>query len=282
MAEEKIAKNSYILFASDGSTDATWQQIAALHGQHPGRFRGLRLSRNFGHQPALLAGLHAVNDAGAVISIDADLQDDLAAIPEMIARYREGYDVVYGVRDSRKTDTAFKRRTALLFYKMLHRMGVESVYNHADYRLLSYRVLEALKDFKEASLYLRGMVPMLGFAATQVYYSRGARYAGNTKYTLGKMLSFAWSGISSLSVRPLHFVTFCGFFIFFCTIGFSGYALITWFMGNAEPGWASTVIPLYFLGGIQLLCIGLIGEYVGKIYTEVKRRPRYIVEQELR
>jgi len=273
-----IRPDSYILFTDDGSADATWSIICRLHAGNPA-FQGLRLSRNFGHQHALLAGLHEAVKADAIISIDADLQDDLNAIPQMVARYREGADIVYGVRDNRDTDTRFKRQTALIFYKVLNRMGVESVYNHADYRLMSRRALAALLEFKEANLYLRGMIPMLGFKSTEVYYKRHERFAGESKYNLRKMLSFAWNGVSSLSIRPLRFVTFCGFVIFFLTLAFTIYALAAYFRGKAVPGWASTVIPIYFLGGVQLLCIGLLGEYLGKIFKEVKGRPRFIVAE---
>jgi hypothetical protein len=200
---------------------------------------------------------------------------------EMIQAYLKGYDVVYGVRDDRSTDTRFKRNTALAFYKLLSVMGVESVYNHADYRLLSRRAMDAFKSFEEANLYLRGMVPMIGFRQTSVYYKRGERFAGESKYNLRKMLSFAWNGISSLSIKPLRFVTFCGFIIFAITILLSIYALVAYMTHHTATGWASTVIPMYFLGGIQLLCIGLIGEYVAKMYKEVKHRPRFIIEEHL-
>lgn len=274
-----IRPDSYILFTDDGSRDATWAIIEQLSAENQ-MFQGLRLSRNFGHQHALLAGLHHAAGADAIISIDADLQDDPNAIPQMVAQYHGGYDVVYGVRDNRDTDTRFKRQTALLFYKLLHRMGVESVYNHADYRLLSRRALAALLKFKEVNLYLRGIIPMLGFKNTVVYYQRQERFAGTSKYNLRKMLSFAWNGVSSLSIRPLRFVTFCGFAIFFLTLTFTGYALFAYFSGQAVPGWASTVIPIYFLGGVQLLCIGLLGEYLGKIFKEIKGRPRFIVAEQ--
>jgi glycosyltransferase involved in cell wall biosynthesis len=276
--ENLISAESYVLFVDDGSRDRTWHMIEELH-QQSSLFRGLKLSRNFGHQNAVLAGLNYAGDADILISIDADLQDDLNAIKEMVIKYRQGYDVVYGVRDDRTTDTWFKRKTALTFYKLLSIMGVESVYNHADYRLLSRRVMDALKDFKETNLYLRGMIPMVGFKHTSVYYKRGERFAGSSKYNLRKMLSFAWNGISSLSIRPLHFVTFCGFFVFILSIILTIYALIAYISYKTTPGWASTVIPIYFLGGIQLLCIGLIGEYVAKIYKEVKSRPRFIIEE---
>jgi glycosyltransferase involved in cell wall biosynthesis len=280
IGKQLIAANSYVLFTDDGSKDRTWEQVARLYSSHQ-YFKGLKLSRNFGHQNALLAGLFHADDADIIISIDADLQDDLNAMEEMIQAYLKGYDVVYGVRDDRSTDTRFKRNTALAFYKLLSVMGVESVYNHADYRLLSRRAMDAFKSFEEANLYLRGMVPMIGFRQTSVYYKRGERFAGESKYNLRKMLSFAWNGISSLSIKPLRFVTFCGFVIFAITILLSIYALVAYMTHHTATGWASTVIPMYFLGGIQLLCIGLIGEYVAKMYKEVKHRPRFIIEEHL-
>ncbi|WP_118949828.1 glycosyltransferase family 2 protein [Taibaiella helva] len=276
-----VGSRSYALLVDDGSRDNTWSQIEALHTESP-LFRGLKLSRNFGHQNAVLAGLHYADDADILISIDADLQDDPNAILQMVDKFKQGYDVVYGVRDDRSSDTWFKRRTALGFYRFLSIMGVESVYNHADYRLISRRVMDAFKDFTETNLYLRGMIPMVGFKPASVYYKREERYAGSSKYNVRKMLSFAWNGISSLSIRPLHFVTFCGFFVFILSILLTIYALVAYICFQTTPGWASTVIPIYFLGGIQLLCIGLIGEYVAKIYKEVKRRPRFIVESDLR
>ncbi|WP_199724297.1 glycosyltransferase family 2 protein [Taibaiella sp. KBW10] len=278
--QQMIAADSYVLLTDDGSKDKTWSLITALYTSNP-YFKGLKLSRNFGHQNALLAGLFHADDADIIISIDADLQDDLNAMAAMIAAYQNGYDVVYGVRDDRSTDTSFKRNTALWFYKLLSVMGVESVYNHADYRLLSRRAMDAFKSFEEANLYLRGMVPMIGFKQTSVYYNRGERFAGESKYNFRKMLSFAWNGISSLSIKPLRFVTFCGFAVFMITILLGIYALVSYFTNHAATGWASTVIPMYFLGGIQLLCIGLIGEYVAKMYKEVKQRPRFIIEEHL-
>lgn len=276
-AQQLVSTDSYVLFVDDGSRDNTWQQIETLNRRSP-FFRGLKLSRNFGHQNAVLAGLNYADDADVLISIDADLQDDLEAMLEMLRRYQEGFDIVYGVRDDRSTDTWFKRKTALAFYKLLSVMGVESIYNHADYRLISRRVMDAFRDFEEVNLYLRGMIPMIGFKSTSVYYKRGERFAGASKYSLGKMFSFAWSGITSLSIKPLHFVTFCGFVVFILSIIMTLYALISYISYKTAPGWASTVIPIYFLGGIQLLCIGLIGEYVAKIYKEVKKRPRFIIE----
>lgn len=272
-----IAPESYVMLVDDGSKDNTWQQIADLAREHE-TFKGLKLSRNFGHQHALLAGLHQATDTDIVVSIDADLQDDLNAIKAMVLRYKEGNEIVYGVRDDRGTDTVFKRNTALLFYKILAKMGVESVYDHADFRLMSQKALNVFRAFNESNIYLRGMIPMLGFRSAMVYYKRGERFAGESKYNLRKMLSLAWNGISSLSIQPLRFVTFCGFAIFGVTVLMSVYALYAYFFKATTPGWTSTVLPIYFLGGIQLLCIGLLGEYIAKIYKEVKQRPRFIIE----
>ncbi|RYD98655.1 MAG: glycosyltransferase [Sphingobacteriales bacterium] len=276
-----VTEASYILLVDDGSKDNTWEQIEALCLNHT-QFRGLKLSRNFGHQHALLAGLHQANDATITISVDADLQDDLNAIREMILKYQQGAEIVYGVRDDRGSDALFKRSSALLFYKILSWMGVESVYNHADFRLMSQVALEAFRQFGESNIYLRGMVPMLGFTSDMVYYKRMERFAGTSKYNLKKMLSLAWNGISSLSIQPLRFVTFCGFSIFSISILLSLYALYSYLFRETTMGWTSTVLPIYFLGGIQLLCIGLLGEYVAKIYKEVKQRPKYIIEKIVR
>lgn len=281
MKRNIISGNSYALFVDDGSRDNTWCMISTLH-QERSIFRGLKLSRNFGHQNALLAGLSHADDAEVLISIDADLQDDLSAIEKMLHKYERGFEVVYGVREDRSTDSWFKRGTAAGFYKLLSMMGAESVYNHADYRLLSQKAFAAFRDFKEVNLYLRGMVPMIGFRQTSVYYKRGERQAGESKYPLAKMLSFAWDGLSSLSSRPLRFVTITGIVVFLLSICMSIYALISYLSDATIHGWASTVLPVYFLGGVQLLCIGLIGEYVGKIYREVKQRPRFIIEEDLR
>lgn len=279
--EGRLGSNSYVLLVDDGSTDATWALIEQLHGEK-GLFRGLRLSRNFGHQNALLAGILHASDADAVVSIDADLQDDPEALVAMLEKYAAGYDVVYGVRNDRRSDSWLKRNTALLFYRFFSRLGVQSVNNHADYRFMSRRVLDAFSDFGEVNLYLRGLMPLVGFRQTTVAYERGSRFAGESKYSFRKMLSFAWDGITSLSVRPLHFVTLTGFLVFLISLGLTAYALISYVFFDTEHGWASTVIPLYFLGGVQLLCIGVIGEYVGKIYREVKQRPRFIVEEHLK
>ncbi len=279
--ENMVTEDSYILLVDDGSKDNTWEQIEALSRTHP-EFRGLKLSRNFGHQHALMAGLHQADDVTITVSVDADLQDDLNAIHEMILKYQQGAEIVYGVRDDRGSDSVFKRSSALLFYKILSWMGVESVYNHADFRLMSQVALTAFRQFGESNVYLRGIIPMLGYNSDTVYYKRTERFAGTSKYNLKKMLSLAWNGISSLSIRPLRFVTFCGFSIFSISILLSLYALYSYLFRETSIGWTSTVLPIYFLGGIQLLCIGLLGEYVAKIYKEVKQRPKYIIEKMIR
>lgn len=277
-SEGLIAADSYALLVNDGSRDGTWRVIESLHAQNP-LFRGLKLSRNFGHQNALLAGLMHATDADAVVSIDADLQDDPQAIRGMLEKFYAGYEVVYGVRSDRSADSWSKRFTAQTFYKVISGLGVESVYNHADYRLMSQRALQTLGTFHEVNLYLRGMVPLVGFKHATVEYVRAARMAGESKYPFRKMLSFAWNGITSMSIRPLRFVTWMGFLVFFISITLALYALLARVFFDTVTGWASTVIPIYFLGGIQLLCIGILGEYVGKIYKEVKQRPRFIIEE---
>lgn len=273
-----IADDSFLLFVDDGSIDMTWVKIKELSENHRA-CHGLRLSRNFGHQNALLAGLHQVNGVDMVVSIDADLQDDIGAIKEMVKKYHAGADIVYGVRNNRKVDSSFKRNTALLFYKLMSLMGVETVYNHADFRLMSKRAIDVLKDFKETNLYLRGLIPQIGFRTDVVYYERKERLQGESKYNLKKMIALAWNGVSSMSIKPLRFVTACGFIIFFITMLFSAYALYSYLFRDTVVGWASIVLPMYFLGGIQLLCIGLIGEYIANIYKEIKNRPRYIIDE---
>lgn len=282
MAEGKISPESRICFVNDGSRDATWEIIERLHGEDP-IFRGIKLSRNRGHQNALLAGLMTVREeCDAAISLDADLQDDINAIDEMIEKHREGYDIVYGVRSSRKKDTAFKRGTALAFYRLMRGMGVDMVYNHADYRLMSRRALAGLAEFREVNLFLRGLVPMVGYKSTTVEYERGERFAGESKYPLKKMLAFAFEGITSLSVRPIRMITALGMAIFGVSLGILIYALIRYFMGATVIGWASILVSIWALGGLQLLAIGIIGEYIGKIYLETKGRPRFLIEEYLK
>ncbi len=282
MEAGQISRESKICFVDDGSKDRTWEQITALHRENP-LFRGIRLSRNRGHQNALLAGLMTVREeCDAAISMDADLQDDIGAIDRMLEEYRQGYDIVYGVRSARKTDTAFKRTTALAYYKLLRAMGVEIVYNHADYRLMSRRALEGLEKFEEVNLFLRGIVPMVGYPSTQVYYERGERFAGQSKYPLKKMLSFAFEGITSLSVKPIRMICVLGVLVFGVSLIMLLYTLVRYLMGETIVGWASIAVSVWAIGGLQLLAIGVIGEYIGKIYLETKHRPRYIVEQYLK
>ena len=279
MSAGKIDADSKIVFVNDGSKDRTWEMICDLHKADP-VFRGICLSRNKGHQNALMAGLMTVkSECDAAISMDADLQDDINAIDEMVDRYLEGYEVVYGVRSSRKKDTFFKRTTAQGFYKVMRAMGVETVYNHADYRLMSRRALEALSEFEEVNLFLRGIVPLVGFKSTQVTYERGERFAGESKYPLKKMLAFATEGITSMSVRPIRLITTLGFLVFLFSIGVLIYSIIRKFTGYTVPGWAFLAVSIWALGGVQLLAIGVIGEYIGKIYLETKARPRYIISE---
>ncbi|MEA3523355.1 MAG: glycosyltransferase family 2 protein [Campylobacterota bacterium] len=278
IANKKIDDTSRICFVDDGSKDKTWSIIEELSSKYL-HVSGIKLSRNRGHQNALLAGLFTV-EGDIVISIDADLQDDIEIIEEMIDSYNDNNDIVYAVRKERTTDTAFKRATAEGFYKLMHLMGVDIVFNHADYRLTSRRAIEELKKFKEVNLFLRAMVPLVGFKSSSVYYDRAERFAGESKYPLKKMLSFAWDGVTSFSVMPLRFITATGFLIFIATLMMSTWVLgVKLFSEEAVPGWASTVLPIYFIGGIQVLSIGIVGEYIGKIYMETKERPRYIIEK---
>jgi len=273
-----VSQHSSINFVDDGSRDATWRLIEQLAEGNP-LIRGIKLSRNRGHQNALMAGLMTV-EGDVTISVDADLQDDLGAIEAMILKFREGCEVVYGVRNRRDTDTFFKRITAEGYYKVLAAVGVDVVFNHADYRLLGRAVIEALREFKEVNLFLRGIIPQLGFKSDVVMYDRQERFAGESKYPLGKMLSLAWNGMTSFSSMPLRWITIAGTIISFLSFGIGIWALIIGLFSNRVlPGWASTVIPMYFLGGVQLLSLGVIGEYVSKIYLETKRRPRFIIEK---
>lgn len=278
-AAKKITEDSKIVFVDDGSKDSTWGLIEKYSEENQ-FVEGLKLSRNRGHQNALLCGLLTVKDSfDAVISMDADLQDDIDAIDEMIDAYNDGCDVVYGVRRSRKKDTFFKKTTALAFYKLLNWMGAETVYNHADYRLLSRKALNALAEFKEVNLFLRGLVPLIGFKSGTVYYDRDKRAAGKTKYTLGKMLGLAFEGVTSLSVRPIEIIIRLGSVVLIFGLAVLIYSLVQHFSGNTEAGWTSIMASVWALGGLQLLAIGVIGKYIGKIYLEVKGRPRFIVEK---
>ena len=279
--QEKIDRDSRIVFVNDGSHDHTWEMICELHNKNK-LFRGIALSRNRGHQNALLAGLMTVKDeCDAVISMDADLQDDIHAIDAMLEKYEQGYDVVYGVRSSRKKDTLFKRTTAQAFYRLMRAMGVESVYNHADYRLMSRRALNGLAAFGEVNLFLRGIVPLVGFRSTTVPYERGERFAGKSKYPLKKMLAFALEGITSLSVKPIRMIATLGLLIFLGSIGMAIWSVTRFFMGYTVDGWASLAVSIWALGGIQLLAIGVIGEYIGKIYLETKHRPTFLISDYL-
>lgn len=273
-----VAQNSRILFVDDGSRDSTWQIIKGLHDTDK-CYSGLKLSRNRGHQNALLAGLMAAREkADVTISMDADLQDDIDAVDAMMQKYNEGAQVVYGVRSDRGADTAFKRTTAQGFYKLMSVLGVNVVYNHADYRLMSRDALNGLADFKEVNLFLRGIVPLIGYKTETVEYRRGERFAGESKYPLKKMLAFAFDGITSFSVRPIRYITLLGFLIFIASIGFMIYTFVRNLTGHTVPGWSTLMTSIWILGGLQLLSLGIIGEYIGKIYFEVKARPKYIVE----
>lgn len=276
--DEMISPDSRVLLVDDGSKDKTWSMISDLHEQNP-MFWGVKLSRNRGHQNALLAGLHAAMDtADAVISMDADLQDDINAIDEFIKKYNEGAEVVYGVRSSRKKDTFFKKHTALLFYKMMSKLGADVIYNHADYRLLSNRALHGLFEFKEVNLFLRGLVPMIGYKSDVVYYERAERFAGESKYPLKKMLAFAFEGVTSLSVKPIRMIISVGVFMLVLSVAMLLYFLIRHFLGGTVPGWTSLIVSIWAIGAMQLISIGVIGEYVGKVYLETKERPRFIIE----
>ena len=278
---KKISDKSRVMYVNDGSKDKTWEMIKEIHEKEY-LFTGVTLSRNRGHQNALLGGLMtAKNYADIIISMDADLQDDINAIDGMIEKYKEGNDIVYGVRSARKTDTFFKRVTAEGFYKFMKVLGVDCVYNHADYRLTSKRVLEEFSNFKEENLFLRGMFPLVGFKSDVVYYERNERFAGESKYPLKKMLNFAWDGITSFSVKPLRLICTLGFFILFISIAIMIYALVQKIMGNTVSGWTFLTISIWLIGGLQMISIGIIGEYIGKMYSETKARPRFIISENL-
>ncbi len=275
-----VSPHSYLCFVDDGSTDDSWSVITGLHARNP-CVRGLKLTRNFGHQGAVLAGLLDC-DADAVVSLDADLQDDQTCIAAMVRQFAAGKDIVLGVRDDRSTDGWLKRVTAQNYYRLLRLIGINVVVDHADFRLLSRRAVAELRQYPETNLFLRGLVPLLGLPTGEVHYARRARSAGVTKYPTRRMLSLAWEGVTSFSVAPLRLVSALGFVIALGSLFVTLWALMVKFVaGNAVPGWASTVVPLYFLGGVQILCLGVIGEYVGKIYLESKRRPRYAIERRL-
>jgi polyisoprenyl-phosphate glycosyltransferase len=278
MGEQLLSHESKLLFIDDGSKDHTWELIDQLSKENS-YVKGLKLSKNVGHQNALLAGLYtASNYSDCVISIDADLQDDVNVIKDFILKYLEGYEIVYGVRSQRAKDTFFKRGTAQTFYKLLNYMGVNVVYNHADYRLLSRRVLKHLKEFKETNLFIRGIITLNCFKSTNVYYERNERFAGESKYPLKKMLAFAFDGITSFSVVPIRLITAVGVVLFLFSILMSGYTLIEKILGHTISGWTSIMLSIWFIGCFQLIGIGLIGEYIGKIFNEVKARPKFIIE----
>ena len=282
MEREMISRESRIMFVNDGSRDRTWEIIRELHESDP-IYQGVKLSRNRGHQNAVLGGLMTAKEyADMVISMDADLQDDIDVVDQFVEKYYEGCEIVYGVRSARKTDTFFKRFTAEGFYKLINFMGGEVVFNHADYRLMSRRALDELAKYKEVNLFLRGIVPMIGFQTGIVTYERHERFAGESKYPLKKMLALAVDGITSLSIKPIRAIVLLGMLIFLCSIAMLIYSLVQHFLGNTSIGWTSLIVSIWAIGGLQLLAIGVIGEYIGKIYLETKERPKYIIEEVLR
>lgn len=279
ISEGTVSPESKIVFVDDGSRDRTWEIISGLCEQN-NIYRGVKLAHNAGHQNALLGGLMTIKDeCDCAVSIDADLQDDINVIPEMVKKFDNGCDVVYGVRSERKTDSFFKRTTAQGFYKFMAMMGVDVVYNHADYRLMSRRALNDLESFKEVNLFLRGLVPLIGYKSDSVYYERAERFAGESKYPLKKMLSFAFDGITSFSVKPIKVLWSMGLIVCVAAVIAAIYTLVSKFFGYTSDGWASLMCSIWFLGGVQLVSIGIIGEYIGKIYKESKARPRYIIEE---
>jgi glycosyltransferase involved in cell wall biosynthesis len=279
MRDGLVGQGSYLLYVDDGSRDRTWMIIEG-YSNSDAHVRGLKLAGNVGHQNALMAGLETSRqDADIIVSIDADLQDDIKAIPEMVKKYDDGCDIVYGVRRKRTTDTLFKRTTAQMFYRFMSGMGVKSVYNHADFRLMSRRAVEQLCRFRERNLFLRGMVPLVGYKSDTVTYDRSARMAGESKYPLGKMLNFAADGITSFSIKPVRLVLWLGVIFTFVALVILVYVLIAYFTGRTVSGWASLMLSIWFVGGFVLIGLGIVGEYIGKIYIEVKDRPRYNVEQ---
>ena len=280
-AEGKISAESYVLYVNDGSGDGTWPMIRAMHAAD-GRVHGVNLAANVGHQNALVAGLTVAKaTADIMVTIDADLQDDVDAMERMIDHWRDGADIVYGVRSSRKSDTWFKRNTALAFYRLMQVWGVRSVYNHADYRLMSRRAVEQLLRYRERNLFLRGMVPLIGYRTACVSYVRAERFAGESKYPLSKMLNFAVDGITSFSVKPVRMVLTLGLLFLLVALGILVYVLVSYFRGRALPGWSSLMLSLWFCSGCVLTGLGIVGEYIGKIYIEVKDRPRYNIESTL-
>jgi len=275
-----ISEKSTVLFIDDGSTDNTWTLIEKYHTENPHVFSGIKLSGNRGHQNALLCGLHAVkNHVDAAISIDADLQDDIDVIDKMIEKYAAGYEIVYGVRSSRDTDSFLKKTTAQCFYKFMRFLGVNTIYNHADYRLLGRNALEALAEYNERNIFLRGIIPLLGFKTSIEYYKRSRRQAGTSKYPFRKMLAFALEGITSFSIKPMRMIMLLGILIFCASILMIAHFFIRYYSGHTVPGWASIVCSLWGLSGLILFSIGILGEYIGKVYLETKCRPKYHIEQ---
>lgn len=278
-SQSKISADSYIVYVNDGSKDSTWSIISNLQ-QTDTHVHGVKLAHNAGHQNALMAGIESFKDkANAIVTIDADLQDDVNAISAMVDAYLEGVDVVYGVRKERTSDTVFKRTTALAFYKVMSIMGADTVYNHADYRLMSRRAVEALCEYSERNLFLRGLVPLLGFTTKNVYYDRAERFAGESKYPFKKMLAFAIDGITSFSIKPITIIFITGIMCFFIGVIMLAWGLYSYFKGSVVPGWTSLIVSLWLIGGVVITSLGVIGEYIGKIYIEVKRRPRYHIEE---
>lgn len=282
IANNVIDSQSKITFVNDGSNDSTWEIITKLINEDT-LFEGINLAHNSGHQHALLAGMLTIKDtADMIISMDADLQDDINAIDEMVEQYYLGYEIVYGVRKERKTDTKFKKITAEFFYKLMNSMGVEIVFNHADYRLMSKRAVDELSKYEEVNTFLRGIIPTIGLKHTKVYYDRKERIAGESKYPLNKMLEFAFEGITSFSIKPIRLITMFGFFLIVFSVIFIFYSLIRYFQGNIVSGWTSIILSIWLVGGSLMLSLGIIGEYIGKIYLEVKRRPRFIIMEYLK
>ncbi len=275
----KINETSYILFVDDGSKDNTWEILK--NNSILKKIKALKLSKNYGHQYALLAGINFVEDkCDVLISLDADLQDDINAIDEMIEKFLQGYEIVYAARSNRDNDTFFKKSTAEIYYKLMKLIGVDLVFNHADYRLMSNKAINFFNSFHEINLFIRGIIPLLGLKSTIIYYERKKRFAGESKYSLRKMISFAFNGITSFSIMPLRVISFVGFLVFCMSLILGTYSLYAAIFTNSTiPGWASTVLPIYFIGGIQLLSLGIVGEYIGKIYIETKKRPRYFIEE---
>lgn len=277
--DKQVSAKSSVVYVDDGSADGTWSLIEKLSENK--LVHGIKLNRNFGHQAALLAGMEAMVNADAVITLDADLQDDISVIPQFVGKYLEGNEVVYGVRDDRRSDTLFKRTTAGWFYKMMEKFGVRLVYNHADFRLMSRKALDTLKDFPEINIFLRGVVPYMGLPSAAVPYSRHKRIAGETKYPFGKMLAFAADGVFSFSIVPIELIGTLGILVILICVAMIIYSLIQQWLGNVIPGWSSLIVSVWFLGGVQLLSLRVIGEYLGRVFQQTKNRPRYLIEKSI-